>query len=119
MRMKKYFSICLITLIFYSTPFLAQDSTAVISINPSEGLQKGNYAFSVGMNFGQYTSKNEDAFIYYVLDEQNIKYNIKLGFGYNIKENRAVGVGFRFINEDTSIEYENAVGDTINTTSLE
>jgi len=117
--MKKYFILCLLTLIIYSTPCFAQDSTSVISINPSEGLNKGFYAFSVGMNFGQYTSKNEDAFIYYILDEKNIKYNIKLGFSYNIKDNRAVGVGFRFINDDTSILYENAVGDTINTNSLE
>ena len=117
--MKKYFLLYLLTLIFYSTPCFAQDSTSVISINPSEGLSKGYYSFSVGMNFGQYTSKNEDAFIYYILDEQNIKYNIKLGFAYNIKDNRSLGVGFRYINDDTTIEYENAVGDTINTSSLE
>ena len=117
--MKKYFLLYLLTLIFYSTPCFAQDSTSVISINPSEGLSKGYYSFSVGMNFGQYTSKNEDAFIYYILDEQNIKYNIKLGFAYNIKDNRSFGVGFRYINDDTTIEYENAVGDTINTSSLE
>ena len=90
-----------------------------MSINPSEGLDKGNYAFSVGMNFGQYTSKNEDAFIYYILDEKNIKYNVKLGFSYNIKDNRAIGVGFRFFNDETTIEYENSVGDTINTNTLE
>ena len=117
--MKKYFLLCLLTLIFYSTPCFAQDSTSVLSINPSEGLNKGNYAFTVGMNFGQYTSKNEDAFIYYILDEENVKYNIKLGFAYNVKDGRQVGAGFRYINDDTSIEYENAVGDTINTTSFE
>lgn len=117
--MKKFSLISLLTLIFFTTPLFAQDSTSVISINPSEGLNKGYYSFSVGMNFGQYTSKNEDAFIYYILDEQNIKYNIKLGFSYNFKDNRSLGVGFRYINDDTTIEYENAVGDTINTSSLE
>jgi len=117
--MIKYIFLCLSTLIFYSTPFFAQDSTSVISINPSEGLNKGFYAFSVGVNFGQSTSKNEDAFIYYILDEKNIKYNVKVGFSYNIKDNSALGVAFRFTNDDTSILYENAVGDTINTNSLE
>ncbi len=116
---KFFFNLLVWSVLFYSMPFFAQDSTSVMSINPSEGLNKGFYAFSVGMNFGQYTSKNEDAFIYYILDEKNVKYNIKLGFAYNVKDRRQIGVGFRFINDDTSIEYENAVGDTINTTSFE
>jgi hypothetical protein len=117
--MKKYSFLCLLTLIFYSTLCLAQDSTSVISINPSEGLNKGFYGLSVGMNFGQYTSKNEDAFVYFILDEENIKYNIKLGFSYNIKDNRALGVGFRFLKDDRATLYENAVGDTIKTNSDE
>lgn len=117
--MKKYFTLCLLTLLFYSTSFFAQDSTSVAQINPSEGLGKGFYAFSVGMNFGQNTSKNEDAFIYYILDEKNVKYNIKAGFSYNIKDNSALGIGFKFINDDTSILYENTVGDTINSNSQE
>lgn len=98
---------------------IAQDSIAVKPVNPSEGNSKGYYAFSVGMNFGQYTNKNEDAFIYFILDEKNIKYNVKLGFSYNIKDNRAVGVSFRLVNDDNNILYENAVGDTINTNTLE
>ena len=125
--MQKYF----LFLIFFSTSLFAQDSTAVqslnfvqdssfvASVNPSEGNSKGYYAFSVGMNVGQYTSKNEDAFIYYILDESNIKYNVKLGFSYNIQDNKAVGVSFRLVNDDTNILYENAVGDTINTNTLE
>jgi len=125
--MQKYFLI----VIFFSTSLIAQDSTAVQSLNfvqdstsvksqnPSEGNNKGYYAFSVGMNFGQYTSKNEDAFIYFILDEKNIKYNVKLGFSYNIQDNKAVGISFRLVNDDTNILYENAVGDTINTNTLE
>ena len=77
--MKKYF----LVLFFFSASLFAQDSTAVKlmnntedsiavdTINPNEGNRKGYYAFSVGMNFGQYTSKNEDAFIYYILDESS------------------------------------------------
>lgn len=118
-HMKRSFYFSLISVFLFSGSIFAQDSTSVDSISPSEGLKKGNYSFSVGMNFGQFTNKNEDEFIYYVLDEKNIKYNIKLGFAYNIKDNRAVGVGFRFVNEDTSILYENALGDTISTNSLE
>jgi len=125
--MKKYF----LVLFFFSASLFAQDSTAVKlmnntedsiavdTINPNEGNRKGYYAFSVGMNFGQYTSKNEDAFIYYILDEKNVKYNVKLGFSYNIKDNRAIGLSFRMVNDDTNILYENAIGDTINTNSLE
>ncbi len=98
---------------------MAQDSTSVMTINPSEGLNKGNIGFSVGVNFGQFTSKNEDAFIYYILDETNLKYNFKLGGFYNIRDQKNVGVGFRYYHDDTKIEYENAVGDTIKSTSLE
>lgn len=87
--MKKYFLLYLLTSLFYSTSFFAQGSTSVKAINPSEGLNKGFYAFSVGVNFGQYTSKNEDAFFYYIQDEKNIKYNVKVGFSYNIKDNSA------------------------------
>ena len=71
------------------------------------------------MNFGQYVTKNEDNFIYYTIDEKNIKYNVKLGFGYYINDNKTVGVGFRFINDENDITYENAVRDTINTSSHE
>lgn len=134
--MQKYFLICLAILSFCFNPLFGQDSTAVnssslidpkssqdstsvMTISPSEGLNEGHYAFSVGVNFGQFTSKNEDAFIYYILDEENLKYNIKLGFSYAIKDRRNVGVGFRYYHDDTSIEYENAVGDTINTNTLE
>ena len=117
--MKKCFLLCLLSLILLPSTLHAQDSTSTMTINPSEGLSKGYYVFSVGLNFGQFTSKNEDALIYYILDEENTIYNIKLGFGYNIDDYRSIGAGFRFFNDDTSIEYENAVGDTINTTSLE
>lgn len=117
--MKKYLVVYLFSSLFISTSLFAQDSTAVKVVNPSEGNSEGYYAFSVGMNFGQYTSKNEDAYIYYILDEKNIKYNIKLGFSYNIKDNRAVGLSFRYVNDDYNILYENAIGDTINTNTLE
>jgi len=53
----------------------SQDNSSIV--NPSQGLEKGNYSFSIGMNFGQYVTKNEDNFIYYTIDEKNIKYNVK------------------------------------------
>lgn len=89
------------------------------SVAPVEGLEQGKYSFSVGFNFGQFISKNEDAYIYYILDDQNIKYNVKLGFGYNIQDMKTIGVGFRYYYDKYDVEYENVVGDTIMSSSLD
>ncbi len=65
-----------------------------MSVSPSEGLKRGCHSFNIGMDTGQYTAKNEDAFSYYIHNLKNIKYNVKPGFGYNSKNNRTAGDAF-------------------------
>ena len=105
----------LILALFFSGYFLsAQDSTTLVVNKYYNSLSKGNFILSLGTNLNTYVSKNEDQLVYYVLDEKNTRFNIKLGFGYYIKDSNPVGAGFRYYYDKSSITYENAVGDTIN-----
>jgi len=96
----------------------AQDSTTMVANKYYNALCKGNFILSLGTNLNTYTSKNEDQLLYYVLDEKNTRFNIKLGFGYYIKDTNPVGVGFRYYYDKSNIIYENAIGDTINYNEL-
>lgn len=102
-----------------SLNLFSQENKSQDSIAPVEGLEQGKYSFSIGVNFGQFINKNEDAYTYYILDDKNIKYNVKLGFGYNVRDMKNVGIGLRYYHDKYDIEYENVVGDTIMNSSLE
>lgn len=101
-----------------SSFLIAQEDTSD-KLAYAEGLKEGNYMFSIGFNFGQFINKNEDEFIYYVLDDKAVKYNIKLGFGYQFKDLKSVGVGLRYYHDDYQVTYENVVGDTISSSNFE
>ena len=91
-----------------------QDSTRV---SPIEGLEQGNFFLSAGFNFNELVTKNNDEFIFYILDDSNTRYNVKLGSGYMVEDMRSVGVGFRYFYDKYEVTYENAGGDTIRSTS--
>lgn len=100
-------------------PEQENDAFEPIVISPVEGLKEGYYSFSIGFNFDQFVSKNQDEFIYFVLDDKELRYNIKLGFGYQFKDLKSFGIGLRYYYDQYDVEYENAVGDTIVSTSLD
>ena len=79
---------------------------------------KGGFLFSIGTNLNTFVTKNEDQFVYYVLDEKDTRFNIKLGFGYYIKDTHPIGFGFRYYYDQTASIYENPIGDTIHYNAL-
>jgi len=106
-----FFRTILLLLISFNT--YAQDNSIIIDSIKYNSLEKGNYLFSIGANVGTTTFKNEDELIYFILNEKESKFNIKLGFGYFIKDYTPIGVGFRYKYYDSKLEYETVVGDTI------
>ena len=106
----------ILALIFFVAGYSlsAQDSIPLVANKYYNSLSKGNFILSLGTNLATDVNKYEDQFLYYVLDETNTRFNIKLGFGYYVKNTNPVGVGFRYFYDKSQITYENAIGDTVN-----
>lgn len=87
--------------------------------NSFEPFAKGNFIFSVGTNFNTETSKNEDRDINFIIDEQDRRFNLKIGLGYVVADNHPIILGFRYFSDKLNSTYENVVADTIGINSLE
>lgn len=106
--------IFLIALIVQGTYVVAQENDESKNDSTFYAFEKGNFYLSVGANFSSDVSKNSDEFIYYVIDEKEDNFNIKLGFGYMIKDGKSVGIGYRYKSKSINTLYETSIGDTIN-----
>ena len=117
--MKKfYFTIIILGHFFVANSLHSQEITNIDSTSIFNALSKGKHFFGVGTNFNTSVAKNEDDFIIFILDEENTRFNIKLAFGYNIRDNHPVGIAFRHFYDKENIVYENTLRDTISSNSV-
>ena len=105
--------ICLI-----SSNLFAQDSLSVesklVDDNPYEkSLKKGMMFLGLGVNLFTNNTKNQDRFVNYVLDESDRNFNLKLIYGYFIKDTHPVGVSFKYVTNELNTTYQSLLGDTI------
>jgi len=104
----------------FSENLYAQDTVYVVrdvienEENPfAESLKKGKMFLSIGANLFTDNIKNQDQFTSYTLDESDQKFNIKLAYGYFIKDTHPIGIGFKYVRNNLTSTYETLLGDTV------
>ena len=82
--------------------------------NPfTESLKAGNMFLGVGTNLFTDVTRNQDVLDYYVIDETDRRFNLRVVWGYFIKDTNPVGIGYRYKTNKLNTTYENALTDTI------
>lgn len=114
-------NISFIILYFIAFQIYAQDTVYIerkvieLEDNPfAESLKKGKMFLSVGANLFTDVTKNQDQFTSYTLDESDQQFNVKLAYGYFIKDTHPIGVGFKYVNNNFESTYETLLLDTVN-----
>lgn len=114
----------LLSLVFLAIPTFAQDTVYVVRepvevANPyMESLKKGKMFLGVGANLFTDNTQNQDRLTAYVLEESDRNFNIKLAYGYFIKDMKPVGIGFKYVTNELTSTYETLLLDTVNYTEI-
>ena len=78
-----------------------------------ESLRQGKMFLGVGANIFTDITKNEDQVTAYVIDEKDRSFNMKLTYGYFIKDTHPIGIGFKYGTNELNSIYQNLLLDTI------